>query len=289
MKRFRVTTGDGHILRLYYPTLEAAQERYPDAEIVDDNDQSHLAYIQQMIDSAAEYQTTERNGSIVCLLRFETSVGTCLALLSKDSSDGVWYDLCKYQLWKTGAVVVPMLKTLCTPAEFCRDFLVPKAEYAVLCSGKKSEIKKPEVLRGIMKFASVPFEKNCQCQLFLNGQDLYIKHGDYFSPELYKPEDCGTPLLYRLNKYGIPHEKKEKFIYADCWGAIVLRRVAWIRIRNFVSLVRHLNNVEVAASVWPMIRSYHHWGSDEQNGDWMRFLEVVTGATREFLGGQKPI
>lgn len=98
MKRFRITTGDGHTLRLCYPSLETAKERYPDAEITEDNDQSHVAYIQRMIDAAAECQTVERNGSIVYLLRFEISVGTCHAALFKDSSDGLWYDLCKYQL-----------------------------------------------------------------------------------------------------------------------------------------------------------------------------------------------
>lgn len=283
MKRFRVLTEDGYVLRLYYPTLEVAQKYYPRANIMEDNDHSHIPYIKQMLDSATECRTAERNGSTIYLLRFETSVGICMAELSQDNSDGVWYDLCKYQLWKIGVLVVPMLKTLCTPAEFCRDFLVPKAEYAVLCMGRKSEVKKPEVLKGVMKFASVSFEGMCQCQLFLNGQDLYIKHGDYFSPELHNSEDFGTPLLYRLDKYGIPHGKKEKFIYADCWGAIILRRVAWIRISNFASLVHHLNNVEVAATVWPMMRSYHHWRNNELNGGWMRFLETVAVTTRNYL------
>lgn len=285
MKRFRVLTEGGQTLRLYYPDLEIAQEYYPGVEIVEDNDQSHVPYIKQMLGSAVEYRTVARNGSIIYLLRFETSVGTCVAELSKDNSNGAWYDLCKYQLWKTEALVVPVLKTLCTPSEFCRDFLIPKAEYTVLCIGTKSEVKKPEVLKGIVKFASVSFEGMCQCQLFLNGWDLYIKHGDYFSPEYHNPEDCGTPLLYRLNKYGIQHGRKERFIYADCWGAIVLRRVAWIKISNFVSLVRHLNNVEVAAAVWPMIRSYHHWGNDEQNGGWNRFWGTVANTTRKYLNG----
>lgn len=123
----------------------------------------------------------------------------------------------------------------------------------------------------------------CQCQLFLNGQDLYIRHGDYFSPELYNPEDFGTPLLYRLDKYGIPHEKREKFVYADCWGAIVLRRVAWIRISNFVSLAHHLNSAEIAKTVWPMIREYHKWPVHEFNIECERFLENVAKATQEHL------
>lgn len=283
LRHFRISTESGHTPKFYHPEFEVAQEQHPDAELSESNDQSHLDYIQQMLDAAVECQTVEQNGSVAYLLRFEASVGTCSAVLFRKSSDGVWYDFCKYQLRKSGEVVIPVLKTRCTPADFCKDFLVPKAEYAVLCMGKKSEVKKPEALRGIVKFTSVFFEKTCQCPLFLKGQDLYIKHGDYFSPEYCRPEDCGTSLVYRLDKYGIPHGIKKRFIYEDCWGAIVLRRVAWIRISNFISLVRHLNDAEIAESVWPIIRSYHCLGDDEQNGAWSRFLGAVAGATRKQL------
>lgn len=283
MKRFAISTRDDHVLRLYYPALEVAREHCPDAKITEDNDQSRVAYIKQMLGYAEECRTVERNGSTVYILRFETSVGTCLTALFMDNSDGVWYDFCEYQLWKFGALVTPVLKTLCTPEKFCKEFIVQKSEYTVLCMGKKSEVKKPEVLKNVAKFASVSFEGMCQCQLFLNGQDLYIKHGDYFSPEYRRPEDCGTPLLYRLDKYGIQHGKREKFIYADSWGAIVLRRAAWIKISNFTFLVRHLNKVEVATNVWSMLRSYHNWRDDEQNWDWIRFLENVASTTKKYL------
>jgi len=280
LKRFRITTGDGHTLRLCYPSLETAKERYPDAEIVEDNDQSHVAYIQRMIEAAAECQTVERNGSIVYLLRFETSVGTCFAMLSKDSNDGVWYDLCKYQLWKTGAVVVPFGWNLSNPVDFCKRFLFQKAEYIVLSSGRNH--KKPKELCGIRQFASVSFGK-CKCQLFLKGDDLYINHHDYFSRSWRPPDDdIGKPTTYYLKKYfGII--KPEKFCYADCWGDIVLQNKAWLQINNFIPMVKILNASQIAQVVWVLIREYYKWPSYERNMDWERFLEDIANVTKSYL------
>ena len=83
MKRFAISTRDDHVLRLYYPALEVAREHCPDAKITEDNDQSRVAYIKQMLGYAEECRTVERNGSTVYILRFETSVGTCLTALFK--------------------------------------------------------------------------------------------------------------------------------------------------------------------------------------------------------------
>ena len=280
MKRFRITTGDGHTLRLCYPTFEVAQKRYPDAEIVEDSDQSYVAYIQQMIDAAVKCQTVERNGSIVHVLQLSTPVGVCIVQLSQDSTDGVWFNFCKYQLWKTGAVVVPFGWNLSNPADFCKRFLFPQAEYIVLCSGQNH--KKPKELCGIRKFTSVSFGK-CKCQLFLKGDDLYINHHDYFSQSWRPPaDDIGKPTTYYLKKYfGIT--KSEKFCYADCWGDIVLQNKAWLQITNFVPIVKILNAPQIAQVVWPLIREYHRWPSYERNMDWERFLEDVANATKNRL------
>lgn len=155
MKRFKVQTADGHTLLLYYPTQEKAQESYPDATITEHTDQSHVEYIERMLAAANDCKTAERKGSTVYLLRFNTSAGICLAMLFRDISDGMWYDLCQYQFWKSGALVAPITKTLSNPATFCKQFLFPKSEYQVLCAGGK--LSKPEEIRGVRKFASVPF------------------------------------------------------------------------------------------------------------------------------------
>ena len=280
MKRFKVQTGDGHTLNLYYRTQAEAQEHWPDAIIEDYVGQSHVAYIQQMLEAATSCTTAERNGSIVHVLRMDTPMGICIVQLMQNSVDNVWFDFCQYQLWKTGVVVVPFGWNLTNPADFCKQFLFPQAEYVVLSSGKNH--KKPQELCGIMKFASVSFGK-CKCQLFLKGDDLYINHHDYFSRSWRPPaDDLGKPTTYYLKKYfGIT--KSEKFCYADCWGDIVLQNKAWLRITNFVPMVKILNAPQIAKKVWPMIREYHNWPSHEQNTDWEQFLDCVAVTTKNYL------
>lgn len=239
-----------------------------------------MAYIQQMLEAATSCTTAERNGSIVHVLRMDTPMGICIVQLMQNSVDNVWFDFCQYQLWKIGVVVVPFGWNLTNPADFCKQFLFPQAEYVVLSSGKNH--KKPQELCGIMEFASVSFGK-CKCQLFLKGDDLYINHHDYFSRSWRPPaDDLGKPTTYYLKKYfGIT--RLEKFCYADCWGDIVLQNKAWLRITNFVPMVKILNAPQIAKKVWPMIREYHNWPSHEQNTDWEQFLDCVAVTTKNYL------
>lgn len=280
MKRFKVEVEDGHILRLYYPDLSVAREHYQNAKIADDNDQSHVAYIKQMLDSAVDCKIVERNGSAVYLLRIITPVGICVAQLFQDKTDGAWYDFCKCRLWKTGALIFPIGWNILNPAGFCKRYLFSSMEYAVISSGANN--RKPKELCGIKKFVSVPFGK-CKCQLFLRGDDLYINHNDYFSQSWRPPaDDIGKPTSYYLKKYfGVT--KTEKFVYADCWGGIVLRSKAWLRITNFAKVVGILNAPQIAMTIWPMIRQYHGWSESEQNMDWERFLMEVANKTKEYL------
>jgi len=280
MKRFKVQTGDGHTLLLYYCTQAEAQEHWSDATIEECTDQSHVEYIQRILDAATIRKTGERNGSTIHVLQLDTPVGACIVQFIQDSADGVWLDFCKYQLWKTGAVVVPFGWNLSNPADFCKRFLFPQVEYAVLSSGR--DYQKPKELRGLRKFASVDFSK-CKCQLFLKGDDLYIDHHDYFSP-LWRPpaDDIGKPMNYYLKKY-FGCSRPEKFCYADNWGGIVLQSKAWLRITNFVPMVKILNASQISKKVWPMIREYHKWPPYEQNTDWERFLEDVAKATLKFV------
>lgn len=130
----------------------------------------------------------------------------------------------------------------------------------VLCAGGK--LPKPEEIRGVRKFASVPFEGICQCQLFLKGDDLYIKHNDYFSE---------THSTGKID----PRTNMEERVLYICH--------AWLRITNFVPLIKLLNDVEISATVWPMLRDFHQWPAGEYNMEWNRFLEGVARATRNYL------
>ena len=130
----------------------------------------------------------------------------------------------------------------------------------MLCAGGK--LPKPEEIRGVRKFASVSFEGICQCQLFLKDDDLYIKHNDYFSE---------TRSIGKID----PRTNMEERVLYICH--------AWLRITNFVPLVKLLNDVEISATVWPMLRDFHQWPAGEYNMEWNRFLEGVARATRNYL------
>ena len=50
-------------------------------------------------------------------------------------------------------------------------------------------------------------------------------------------EDIGAPLGNLAKKY-LDQNKKNKFIYPDSWGDIVLRNEAWILIENLMQEIK---------------------------------------------------
>ncbi len=96
---------------------------------------------------------------------------------------------------------------------------------------------KPKELKGIKQITSIDYIfKKCKCQVFIKGNDVWVKHRDYFSPLFIPsdPKDIETPLEHRLKKY-FNGSKKKKFAYSDCYGSIVLRSEAWVIIENLVT------------------------------------------------------
>ena len=91
---------------------------------------------------------------------------------------------------------------------------------------------------------------------------MYIKHNDYFSE---------THSTGKID----PRTNMEERVLYICH--------VWLRITNFVPLVKLLNDVEISATVWPMLRDFHQWPAGEYNMEWNRFLEGVARATRNYL------
>ena len=84
----------------------------------------------------------------------------------------------------------------------------------------------------------------------MNNNDVWIKQGDYFSPALeVEPEDIGAPLKFLVDKYVGENSRKAKFVYDDTWGSIVLRREAWICIKNLVSQKGVLSPTEIVHEI----------------------------------------
>lgn len=81
------------------------------------------------------------------------------------------------------------------------------------------KLPKPKELKNIKQSFSVDWIVNkCRCQCFVYGKDLWIKHRDFNSTEI----------------YGVENKNKGKFIYKDNFGCVVLRGEAWLLIKDFV-------------------------------------------------------
>ena len=100
-------------------------------------------------------------------------------------------------------------------------------------------LRKPKELKGVKQAFSVDYIPNkCKCGVFLNGNDVWVKHRDYFSDIMELPaEELGQPLGYLANKY-CGAEKSDKFIYPDAWGSIVLRNEAWVHLKDVLLDIR---------------------------------------------------
>jgi hypothetical protein len=144
------------------------------------------------------------------------------------------------------------------------------------------KLAKPSELKGIKQSFSADYiPKKCSCPCFVAGNDLWIKHRDFFSAQHIPSDikDNGTPLTYRAKKYfDMDLDGKEKFIYNDCWGGIVLRNEAWIVFRNIKqALIRNENDLSQTLvemfSKTDFCKKHSIDYLDLINSDWQRFFE----------------
>lgn len=266
MKRYLI---DG--LKLYCPDIVTARSKHPGSEVEEIDDTEHLPYIDLLMErSSGEIVTMQRPPSdIRYYFKAETPFGICEIMLSKDADDGHFYDFCQYRLHEIGKLQIPVLWTISSPKSAYSELFTGKTGYFILEMGKKPT--KPKELKGIKQIGTVGFLNRAACQFFVVENDLFVKHTDYISPSYRRDEDIGTPLEYRARKYGMG-EKKNKFVYADCWGDIVIRQVVWLRIVNIMPLVKRMNHVQVGMEICRLMCEYH--GFNQLNDpEWQRFWE----------------
>lgn len=117
----------------------------------------------------------------------------------------------------------------------------PNIEFKVYSFRRFGEprLSKPKELKGIKQAFSIDYiPKKCKCPVFVNAQDVWVKHRDYFSPSYISmqndPDDLGKPLSYLVKKY-LDKDMAQKFAYSDAWGDIIARQEAWLVIKNLVN------------------------------------------------------
>lgn len=273
MQRFYI---DG--MKLYYPSEAAAKAAFPGAtQICLIEDTEHLEYIHRILRKGKVVAEYTRGSDYRMLLTVETSSGICDVMVTRDVVDGHFYDYARHRLRRFRRAVDPVLWEASTPKDICMRFLAEPARYEVLAYGSK--VPKPRDLKGMKPVATAHFCK-ASCQIYIKGLDLYIKHGDYFSPTYCRSGDIGTPLGYRAAKYGMG-ERKSKFIYDDNWGSIVQKRNAWIRISNFTPMHCNLNDAQCGKRMCELLCDFHRFSSVET--EWQRFFEEVSQKASETL------
>ena len=92
------------------------------------------------------------------------------------------------------------------------------------------------------------------------------------------------PLSYYMKKY-FSKDKKDKFVYPDCWGDIVLRNEAWILLKDIIPLIKTENEVIAAQKILKLQqqeRKYSHINSNNEC-EWKNFWERVVKYIRNTL------
>ena len=86
------------------------------------------------------------------------------------------------------------------------------------------KLPKLKELKGIKQAFSYKYNAHCSCPVYVVGDDIYIKHRDWCSKVLYNGKEVEE---YR--------KKHPKFVYNDCFAAIILRGEAWIKLCSVLS------------------------------------------------------
>jgi hypothetical protein len=183
--------------------------------------------------------------------------------------------------------------------ELCWTWSNPKEFYEKYCNDKdlifilysfrqygEPKLDKPKELKGIKQTASIDYiPKKCKCPMFILGDDVWIQHNDYFSPSMkVSPEDVGMPLGYLASKY-CGKDKKNKFIYPDSWGDIVLRQQAWIKIENLIHRLKiHEFELDIVSEICRQQEKLHGFKENELcTTNMERFWEKVVKESKKYI------
>lgn len=288
MKRWLVSYFDNgqKNLKLYYPSIDNVKEIYPNATITEFDDTKHIPFINAIIKkSSKQYEINKSDYELQEVYEYISDFGRFTIILSKDLRDNHYYDYLKYTHYKQHSFVLPVLSTITTPQEFYEEF-GSDFNFEIVSLTKKpgsgEKLNKPAELKGINQIGSVNFSKTSN-GVFVCKNDLFIRCNDYFSPiKKTAPEDVGTPLSYEANKYLNGKKIIDKFIYSDCWGAIILRRKAWLKFSGFISLLPYYNDTQIANICCEKIQQYHHW-NDKLEANWQIMFEDICKLLRKEL------
>lgn len=287
MKRWILTLeGNDYKPLIYADTAEKARQYFSSENVTDIQPYTNMEYLKYIeeIKSKSEFLAEQpRKDGAREWYKYVLPDGFARIRLYKDL-DGEYYDIAEYQFMSNDSLIYPCTFTYSNPAKvYSLFFTMPlSCEVASYRFYGQPKLAKPAELKGIKQSFSADYiPKKCSCPCFVAGNDLWIKHRDFFSAQHIPSDikDNGTPLTYRAKKYfDMDLDGKEKFIYNDCWGGIVLRNEAWIVFRNIKqALIRNENDLSQTLvemfSKTDFCKKHSIDYLDLINSDWQRFFE----------------
>lgn len=270
-----------YIMGIYKTLQEAADHLEPDTitfkeehpEVCENENLAQYATVGKPIGvagdilSRSEMVGFDRNKNAV--YRMPTDTGFLLIR-------GIEYGTLLVQEWDDYDLIEPILWTCMTHENFAVRYLHPSFQFIIHSHRVYGEekLKKPDVLKGIPQAFSVSFIKKASCACFIAGDDLWIKHRDFFS-SIFRPPlgDEGHGQAYYLNKY-FNAKGRKKFIYDDNFASIVLRSEAWLYLKNMKQLANIKSRCIVANHIWDCMRKELNIDPDIPS-EWQAFFEEV--------------
>ena len=283
MKQFWVKFNDKHMgeyeLKLFYKSLEECKKHNLTAINIEEClDYSYFEYI----DKIKENETKISDNF------YKVSIDNGFILVKFCEEDDLLLDLVEYQKHMNGILGSDLGWTWLNPKDFYEKYVKNDISNMELYSFRRygePKLSKPKELKGIKQSFTVEFiPEKCKCQCFVKDNDLYIKHRDYFSKPLeVEQEDFDKPLDYLCKKY-LDKYKSGKFVYSDCFGEIILRNEAWIKVNNIIPKVDIMEELTMGEYLFKLFRNMTGLREiDFSDGTWERFWENVVKGLYRFL------
>lgn len=279
---------------IYAETPEEAKQYFKDENVIDVASYDDYDYLNDIdyLKKNSNYiiKQNDKNGYYRELYDVSLPDGKLNFQLSYCVADETYIDFAIYQFVSKDKLMQPVTYTMSTPKQirdkFFRNYL--SCEVVSYRLYGQPKLNKPSELKGIKQSFSVDFIPNkCKCQCYVKGNDLWVKHRDFFSKEHRpEPKDIGTPLTFRLEKYfGMDKKYLDKFVYPDSWGSIILRNEAWIVFRNLKQSIKRTSGIPTLAVAESFFKSEFlvNQGVTELNGDWKRFFEKMCVTYADYL------
>lgn len=130
------------------------------------------------------------------------------------------------------------------------------------------KLEKPKELKNIAHVFSIQCigRKN---QIFIKGNDVWIKDNDYFSECISQEE---------ARERGLEITARQRFNYNDNWAMVVLRGEGWLCIKN---LLLYIEDHNIRERLYNKICNYYNWNMLDLTGDLERFYSDVLDKLRK--------